>query len=57
MPALLLSQMVAYLAQEESFFLAILVLPCQPLGEALIRSHNAHMLPEMREPFYFPLLN
>lgn len=41
---LLLSLMLVYLAQEErSFFLAIL-LPCQPLGEFVIRNDTNYML-------------
>lgn len=45
-----------YLAQEESFFPAFLVLPCQALGGALIRNHNARTLPARGEPFHCPLL-
>lgn len=53
---LLLSQVAVYLAQEGSFFPAFLVLPCQALGGALIRNHNAHTLPARGEPFHCPLL-
>lgn len=52
----MLSPVVAYLIQEVSFFPAIFVLLCQPLGEAVIRICNLCTLPTIGKLFYFYLL-